>query len=186
MSDDRDLQARRVAGEADLRHAGLQNAEIVVADFDPGWRASFATEATRLSHTLPRARLKHIGSTAVQGLAAKPVVDIMALVDDLDAATAAVQNSGEWQFPQAYNATLSRRRWFCKPSATVRTHHLHLVLDEEVLLRHLRFRDALRGSRALRDEYTALKRRLSAEAGTDREAYTAGKTAFVERVLQSS
>jgi GrpB-like predicted nucleotidyltransferase (UPF0157 family) len=81
-----------------------------------------------------------------------------------------------------YYATLTGRRWLCRPSASQRTHHLHLVADERELTRHLRFRDALRADRDLAAQYAALKRDLARRMADDREAYTAAKTAFVKRV----
>ena len=61
---------------------------------------------------------------------AKPVIDLMALVQDLDAPIAALVEQGGYQYPEAFNATLSHRRWLCRPTAAHRTHHLHLVDDQ--------------------------------------------------------
>ena len=91
-----------------------------------------------------------------------------------------------YQYPEAYNATLTGRRWLCCPSASLRTHHLHLVADQDELARHLRFRDALRDDPQLASDYAALKRELADRMPDDREAYTAAKTAFVRRVEASS
>jgi GrpB-like predicted nucleotidyltransferase (UPF0157 family) len=127
--------------------------------------------------------IKHIGSTAVAGLAAKPVVDIMAGVHSLEAsrpAIAAVAQLGYVYFP--YKA--DEMHWFCKPSPTLRTHHLHLVpIASPLWAQRLRFRDALRNSAALAAEYAELKLQLAQRFPLDREAYTDGKTAFVRRVL---
>lgn len=131
---------------------------------------------------MPTLRLHHIGSTAVRGLAAKPVIDMMALVEDLDAPLAALVDQAGYHHPEAYNATLTGRRWLCRPSASHRTHHLHLVDDQEELARHLRFRDALREDPRLATEYAALKRDLAERLADDREGYTEAKTAFVRRV----
>ena len=77
--------------------------------------------------------------------------------------------------------------WFCKPSAAFRTHHLHLVpLGSRRWIECLAFRDALRRDEALAGEYAALKHTLAASFQFDREAYTEGKTPFVQRVLRGS
>lgn len=115
------------------------------------------------------------------GLAAKPVIDVMALVDDLDVHIQALVARGGYEYPAGYNATLDRRRWLCRPSAAHRTHHLHLVLERDLLERHLRFRDRLRGNADLRHEYAALKRRLAAANRDDRMTYTAAKSGFIRR-----
>ena len=146
----------------------------------PG-QGRFAAEAARLADVAPGVAWHHIGSTAVPGLAAKPIIDMMALVDDLDAPVRSLVDAGGYQYPEAYNATLVARRWLCRPSASQRTHHLHLVVDPEELARHLRFRDALRAHSELAEAYAALKRDLAGRMQTDREGYTAAKTAFIAR-----
>lgn len=125
--------------------------------------------------------LHHIGSTAVPDLPAKPVIDMMAHVDDLDAFVAPIIAAG-YQYPENYNALLQGRRWFCRPSASVRTHHLHLVADRSELDRHLHFRDVLRQRPDLVAEYAELKIRLAQVHSRDRESYTRGKSNFVRRL----
>ncbi len=85
-------------------------------------------------------------------------------------------------FPEAYNATLDRRRWLCRPGASHRTHHLHLVSDRDELGRHLRFRDRLQADPGLAAAYAELKRDLAACFPRNRERYTEGKAAFIRRV----
>lgn len=132
---------------------------------------------------LPGAEIHHTGSTAVPGMTAKPVIDIIALVADLDEPIGRLVAQGGYQFPERYNATLIGRRWLCRPSAAHRTHHLHLVGDRGELERRLRFRDRLRADAEPAGEYAALKRRLAARHRGDREAYTEAKAAFIGRAL---
>jgi GrpB-like predicted nucleotidyltransferase (UPF0157 family) len=174
--------ARRAASALDLARCGGRDARIEVVEYDASWPARFSAEAARLAEIVPALRLHHIGSTAVRGLPAKPVIDMMALVEDLDAPLAALVDQAGYRHPEAYNATLTGRRWLCRPSAAHRTHHLHLVDDSEELARHLRFCDALRDDPRLATEYAALKRDLAERLADDREAYTAAKTAFVRRI----
>ena len=114
---------------------------------------------------------------------AKPVIDMMALVVDLDGPVERLVEHG-YEFPRAFNATLSHRRWLCRPSAAHRTHHLHLVDERTELDRRLRFRDRLRADRALAEEYARLKHDLALRFRDDREAYTDAKRAFVDRVAR--
>jgi GrpB-like predicted nucleotidyltransferase (UPF0157 family) len=174
---------RREAAARDLAVAGGRDAPIVVVAYDDRWPASFAVEAERLAPLLPGVEIHHIDSTAVAGLAAKPVIDLMSLVADLDGPIGSLVDVGGYEYPAAYNETLRDRRWLCRPSAAHRTHHLHLVSDADVLARQLRFRDRLRADAELRDEYAQLKLSLAARHPNDREAYTDAKTAFVSRVL---
>jgi GrpB-like predicted nucleotidyltransferase (UPF0157 family) len=161
----------------------VPDAPIEIVDYDPSWTGRFATEAAMLRALLPGLEWHHIGSTAVVGLAAKPIIDIMAWTDDLQAPITPLVEQGGYQYPAAFNATLTARRWFCRPTAQHRTHHLHLVSERAELARHLRFRDALREDAGLSEEYAALKRCLAMELTEDREAYTAAKAPFIERVL---
>jgi GrpB-like predicted nucleotidyltransferase (UPF0157 family) len=132
------------------------------------------------------AEIHHFGSTAVPGLAAKPVIDMIALVDDLDLPIAALVAGAGYQFPEAFNATLAHRRFFCYPTAAHRTHHLHLVDDLLELDRRLRFRDHLRTDSALAEEYELLKRALADRYREDREGYTEAKDKLIRATLRRS
>ena len=179
-------RAVREAAARDLAEAGVENAPVEIVAYDPGWPALFEAERDRLGPLLPGAEIHHIGSTAVPELAAKPVIDMMALVPDADAPIAALVERGDYAYPEHFNAMLVRRRWLCRPSAAHRTHHLHLVEDRAELDRHLRFRDRLRADPDLRADYERLKRELARRHPHDREAYSAAKSGFVRRVLSQS
>jgi GrpB-like predicted nucleotidyltransferase (UPF0157 family) len=181
----RNSAERREAAAKDLAAVGGHDARVDIAPYDPGWPARFDAEAKRLQRFVPVLTFHHVGSTSVPGLAAKPVIDMMALTEELDEFVAPIIEAG-YQYPQAYNAILRRRRWFCRPSAAVRTHHLHIVADRAELDRHLRVRDMLRQRADLASQYAALKLHLANSQGGDREAYTAGKSAFIEHVESST
>jgi GrpB-like predicted nucleotidyltransferase (UPF0157 family) len=163
-------------------------APIEVVAYDPLWPAMFEAERLLL-HTLLAPWLagpiEHVGSTAIPGMPAKPVIDIMAAVKSLEASCPAINalaGAGYVYFP--YRPDIMH--WFCRPSAAFRTHHLHLVpLGSKRWVECLAFRDAIRGDPTLATEYAALKTRLAQEFKLDREAYTDGKTPFVERVLRA-
>lgn len=172
----------RSAALEDLARAGGRNAEVEIVEYDPAWPVAYAAERERLAPLLPTGvQLHHFGSTAVPGLAAKPVIDMIALVDDLDAPIAALVQPGGYQYPVAFNATLAHRRFLCYPTAAHRTHHLHLVDEPGGLKRRLRFRDRLRTDPVLASEYATLKRALAERYRDDREAYTEAKGEFVKR-----
>jgi GrpB-like predicted nucleotidyltransferase (UPF0157 family) len=167
----------------------MSEAPVEIAEYDPQWALEFIREQHIVSQALGRWLVgppEHIGSTAVPGLAAKPVIDIMAPVASLEASAAcfgAAERIGYLYFP--YKPQLMH--WFCKPSPEVRTHHLHLVpLNSRLWLERLAFRDALRADEALRAEYRTLKLHLAALHRHDREAYTDAKAPFVQRVLNSA
>jgi GrpB-like predicted nucleotidyltransferase (UPF0157 family) len=172
---------RRKAGADDLARAGGRDAPVEVVEYDGTWPTTFEAERTRLAPLLQGAEIHHFGSTAVPGLAAKPVIDMIALVDDLDAPIPGLVEGAGYEFPTAFNATLAHRRFLCYPTAAHRTHHLHLVDELAELSCRLRFRDRLRADATLAAEYALLKRKLAACYPDDREAYTEAKAPFVKR-----
>jgi GrpB-like predicted nucleotidyltransferase (UPF0157 family) len=144
----------------------------------------FRAEATRLAASIaPLALvLEHTGSTAVEGLAAKPVLDILAGYHDsgvLPLLLSALKASGyDHRGPQG----IPEREFFRRGQP--RSYHLHLTrVGSSFWNEHLGFRDRLRIEPPLREAYGALKLRLAAEHPRDREAYINGKTAFVRAAL---
>jgi GrpB-like predicted nucleotidyltransferase (UPF0157 family) len=163
------------------------DAAIHIEPYNPAWRAAFAAERDALLSVLNpwlMGPIEHVGSTAVPGLPAKPVIDIMAAVRDLETSRAALPhlaNLGYCYAPYRDNVM----HWLCKPSPQVRTHHLHLVPYGSALWNdRIKFRDHLRADAALAAEYAELKLRLAEIHACDRESYTQGKAPFVEKVLR--
>ncbi|WP_324425771.1 GrpB family protein [Azohydromonas sp.] len=164
---------------------------ITLVPHDPAWAAVFAAEAAALRGAFGALalRVEHVGSTAVPGLEAKPVIDIQVSVrslaprDALDAALARLgyRHTSLGDFDRVYP-------FFHKPAAWPSTHHVHLCeAGGEQEWRHLAFRDALRDSPQAAAEYASLKRRLAALHGghtpASREAYSLAKSGFVAAVL---
>src|SRR5688500_8080377 len=169
--------------------ASVREEPISLVPYDEAWPGQFEEERVRLVRVLSpwlEGPIEHIGSTAVPGLTAKPVIDIMAGVRDLPSsldARAALVPLDYVYFPYRPDVM----HWFCKPSPARRTHHLHLVPVQSALwAERLVFRDCLRSSPAAAAEYAALKTSLAAQYRLDREAYTNAKGAFVRAVLESS
>jgi len=163
-----------------------ENAPIEVVLYDPAWPSKFEEERAVLEGLLGHwvvADIEHVGSTAVPGLAAKPVIDIMVPVESLEASRGSIEaasHAGYLYWP--YKADVMH--WFCKPSAAHRTHHLHIIPFESPLwFDRLRFRDALRSNSELAERYAELKLHLAKRYRYDREAYTEGKGDFVTAVL---
>ncbi|MEX2179653.1 MAG: GrpB family protein [Gemmatimonadaceae bacterium] len=164
----------------------MRDEPISLAPYDPGWPLRFEEERARLARVLApwlEGAIEHIGSTAVPGLLAKPVIDIMAGVRDLPTSLPArdVLVSLDYvYFPYRPDVM----HWFCKPSPARRTHHLHLVpLTSALWSERLRFRDHLRASPESAKQYAALKTALAAKHWFDREAYTDAKGGFVRAIL---
>ena len=152
---------------------------VQIVEHDPAWPSAFETERRRLAPLLAGAEIHHIGSTAVPGLVAKPIIDMIVCVENYEEPVRRLVTEGAYQYPQAFNATLTKRRFLLYPTPETRTHHLHLVNDGTELERYLTFRENLRAAPALAAEYAALKRALAARFPLDREAYTEAKTQFI-------
>jgi GrpB-like predicted nucleotidyltransferase (UPF0157 family) len=164
-----------------------------VRPHDPRLVSLAATEKARLAVALAPwlvDGVEHVGSTAVPGLAAKPIIDLMASVRDPDEVVD--QGGGPlgadgWRYvPPELDSGGSWRRFFVKPdeSGQHRYAHLHVIAaGHPRWAEQLAFRDALRGDDALAGRYADLKRRLAAEHADDREAYTVGKGEFVRDAL---
>jgi GrpB-like predicted nucleotidyltransferase (UPF0157 family) len=164
----------------------MKEQPVQIVEYDPAWPELFILERRVLESLIGpwiTGTCEHIGSTAVSGLAAKPVVDVMVGVETLEASRPAIEvlsNHGYQYSPYRPDVM----HWFCKPSFSFRTHHVHLVpfgsgLWEDRVL----FRDYLRTHGSVAEEYAQLKRNLAAKYRDDREAYTDGKAEFVLRVL---
>src|SRR5205085_12178799 len=147
-----------------------------------------AAEAERLAAVLPRHRfvIEHIGSTAVQGLAAKPIIDIMVGADSLNELERHIElivGQGYRYVPE-HEAALPERRFFVRSDSMHRVYHIHAVARSTPFwLKHLAFRDALRANAELAARYAALKRQLATRFEHDRESYTDAKAPFIQAVL---
>ena len=166
--------------------------DVRIVPYDPAWPGLFATERDRLCAVLdPREvhGIEHFGSTAVPGLSAKPIIDILIAVRSLAYARATmiapIKSLG-----YAYWAENPKpdRMFFVKgmpPYGKQRTHHVHVTEpDGEMWRRRLAFRDHLRTRPDVARRYEALKRDLAERYGDDREAYSAAKTDFVEPIYR--
>lgn len=165
----------------------MKDAPIVIEPYSDEWPRRFAEERAVLAEVLRpwlAGPIEHIGSTAVPGLAAKPVIDIMAAVESLEASRPAVEALASLGYLYApYRAEVMH--WLCKPSPEVRTHHLHLVpIASRLWKDRIEFRNRLRSDPALADAYACLKRDLARMYMNDRDSYTDGKQPFVEMVLR--
>lgn len=176
-------EVQRVTGE-----------KIEIAPYDPTWPESFRHEKKHLLSCLPEklvGRIEHFGSTAIPGLAAKPIIDMFVEVADLKATRTEIaplleaQDYDYFWRPTHGDDGPPFYAWFIKRDAqtAVRTHHIHMV--ERSFIGHwdrLLFRDYLIAHAKVAREYQALKVRLAAASSHDRVAYTRGKSEFIERV----
>lgn len=157
---------------------------------EPAWREAGAVERRRLQHLLAQwltGDVEHVGSTAVPGLPAKPVIDLQAPVRDLVVASAVALRLAPhgWHYVAPELDLREYRRFFVKVADDHRVAHLHLMhADHPRWTEQITFRDALLAAPGLAAQYGALKEELVRVHATDREAYTAAKTDFIRAVLE--
>ena len=161
---------------------------VVIVEYDPQWPTLYEEEKERILAVVGRVivAVEHIGSTAVPGLGAKPIIDIMAAVPHLADAEQCIEplETIGYEYVPEYNDIIPERRYFHKGPPEGRTHHLHIVeLTSEFWERHLLFRDFLRTHPEEAQQYDLLKKELAVRFRSNREAYTDAKTSFIESAV---
>lgn len=172
-----------------IERLGRETVEIVPSD--PRWPEVFRDERATLLERFSGIvrRVEHFGSTAVPGLSAKPIVDMLVEVTSLDKTTAQIVPALEadgydylWR-PTSGDDTPPFYAWFIKRNTEgQRTHHIHMVERDFPQWEALMFRDYLIANPSTALRYVDLKQRLAAEFPNDRTAYTDGKGEFVRRI----
>jgi len=171
--------------------------EVAIVPYDAHWPERFRQEEQHLSLVLPRELvgcIEHYGSTAVPGLAAKPIVDMLVEVTDLGATRTRIapvlEDEGYEYFwrPTFGDDVPPWYAWFIKRDQPggARTHHLHMITKAAEFAEHWRallFRDYLRAHPDVARNYGALKVRLAEEHTHNRVAYTRGKSEFIAEVM---
>lgn len=160
---------------------------IEVVDWSPRWAEQFEEVADVLRRALaavPSARVEHVGSTSVPGLAAKPILDVDVVVEpgEEPAAVAALESVGH---VHRGDLGVTGREAFFAPDEPRRNVYVCTAGTPNVR-NHLAVRDVLRRRADLREAYDAVKRALAADPGMDIDTYIAGKSAVLQQVLEAS
>jgi GrpB-like predicted nucleotidyltransferase (UPF0157 family) len=160
---------------------------IAIESYDPSWPRRFEAERGALQRIFGSdVRIDHIGSTAVPGLGAKPIIDILLGAVKLNEIESHIPEliAAGWEYMPQHEAILPERRFFAKPKQRPRDFHLHAVEAVSPFWQeHVLFRDFLRRHRDVASEYEALKFELARQYGFDRDGYTEAKTSFIRGVL---
>lgn len=163
---------------------GIEKRDIVLLDYDPRWPRRFAQHADALRSALGPAalRIEHIGSTAVVGLAAKPIIDILLVVaDSADEHAYRPRLEAAGYVLRVREPAFHEHRMFRTAAKDV---HVHVYSpDSPEIERYLLFRDRLRSDAADRRLYESTKRRLAAQSWPHMDAYAAAKTRTVEAII---
>lgn len=162
--------------------------EILVVDYDPAWPQLFEQLRARVwsivsDHAIT---IEHVGSTAVAGLAAKPVIDMTIVVPDAQALAVIIERLEQLGYTHRGDLGVPGREAFAPPEGAegAPAHHLYACVEGNTALRnHLAVRDHLRRHPQAARAYGQLKRQLAARFPHDIAAYIEGKTPFVQKIL---
>lgn len=179
-----------------LEREELVRRSVEVREYDPEWPRLYEREKSEILQVIGDRILaiEHIGSTAVPGLGAKPTVDIMIGVRNLDDAKDCIEqlNKIGYEYVPEYEADIPERgitgmpdrRYFRKGPRGARTYHIHMVeTNSQFWMDHLLFRDYVRAHPETAREYYEVKKDLTKTYPVDRVAYQHGKSAFIQLVM---
>lgn len=159
---------------------------VIIEDYDPRWPERFETLHARIGGALGplAAAIEHVGSTAVPGLASKPIIDIDVLLQSRTDVQSAIERLAAIGYAYQGDLGIAGRGAFRAPASEFR-HHLYVCpSNSQVYRQHLAFRDYLRIHPEDVCAYGLLKRSLASRYGSDRDGYTQAKTEFIEAILK--
>jgi GrpB-like predicted nucleotidyltransferase (UPF0157 family) len=173
----------------------LEREPITLVSYDPSWPVRYVELETLLERSLPPGlwtHITHIGSTAVPGMSAKPIIDVQVEVTSLDrmrGEVVPVMSNLGYEF--IWRPTMGEQApfyaWFiARDAAGQRTTHVHMVEPDAASEDRIRFRDFLRAHPQDAQRYERLKLDLLAAHAHDRAAFTRGKSAFIASILHRS
>lgn len=168
---------------------GLENGIVKVQTYNPNWDHLFQKEKNLLVIKLNglHVDVQHIGSTAVPELSAKPIIDIMVGIINLNSSIEYIKYLEELGYEYKGENGITERHFFVKGTSEVTTHHLHMVEKcSEFWKRHLLFRDYLRKNGEVLIRYSNLKRELANRFPTDRDSYTEGKSGLISLIISAA
>jgi GrpB-like predicted nucleotidyltransferase (UPF0157 family) len=166
---------------------GLPKGTVKLEPHSEQWHQLFAEEKARLFQNVGDyvISIEHVGSTAICGISAKPIIDIAVAVKKISDGEKCVKPLKEIGYEYRGEHGIAGRFYFVRGEP--RTHHLHMVLEDSDFWRsHLFFRDYLRDNPSAAKEYEDLKLELAREYVNDRDAYLRGKSDFIENILNAA
>lgn len=163
--------------------------QVTVVEYNSAWPLSFELEAAQIKDAVGSTLLDihHIGSTAVRGMKAKPIIDILAVVNSLKEFDRISERVISLRYEALGEFGIPRRRFFQK-GGNQRSHHLHVfeLTNTTEITKHLVFRDYLRIHQSDAEFYGQLKMRLSQEYSEDINSYMNGKSEVVKSLTEKA
>ncbi|WP_420630416.1 GrpB family protein [Candidatus Leptofilum sp.] len=159
--------------------------KVIVIPHDPSWIEQYETEAARLTAVFQPilVSIHHIGSTAIPSIKAKPIIDILIVVEDVTAVNNLIEPMAQLGYLSKGENGILGRHYFRKGSDEHHTHHIHVYAEgHSEIARHLNFRDYLRQHPEDAAAYSQLKERLAQTHYSDPPMYSSCKSTFIQRI----
>ena len=162
--------------------------KINIVKYNPNWANIFHQTKLQLEKVFPETDIVHIGSTSVDGLMSKPIIDILIGVPKqttLDDYIDAISSLG-FTYISEFEKDIPNRRFFIFEINNKKTHHIHLVKkDTDWFKRHITFRDELRENKKVKFDYQSLKLQLATKDWKSGDEYAEAKSSFIRSVENS-
>ncbi|MUK87897.1 GrpB family protein [Ornithinibacillus sp. L9] len=162
---------------------------VRLCSYDPNWEKQYEYERRRILDVIGNyaVRIEHIGSTAIKGLEAKPIIDIMVGIHDLEIVPNLVRPLSVIEFEYVHKPEFKDRRFFRKGLWGQGTCHLHICkINSKEWKEKILFRDYLRLHPQIAEEYATLKKSLATTYKLDRQAYTKKKEPFIKAIIEKA
>ena len=166
---------------------GLHRGTVRLVSHNPKWAEYFCAEKELLLGVIGEKiiDIRHVGSTSIPGIPAKPIIDMIAATERLAEIEVFTQDLKRLGYEDKGDGNVPGRRFFVKGEETRRTHHLNFCEPGSVFWKsHLAFCEYLKQHLDAANEYAALKQALAAAFPNDRAAYTSAKERFVHSILE--
>ena len=166
---------------------GLKRGTVKLTANHRQWGKLYKTEKKKILLELKDLDvvIEHVGSTAVAGIMAKPIIDMMLGINNIKQNKLIYKKLVEIDYEDRGAQEVRGRRLFVKGPEEKRTHYLHITkTDSKFWKEHIIFRDYLKKDKKVRDEYNKLKIELAKKYSDNRKLYTEGKSNFIEKIIK--
>ena len=168
---------------------GLKRGVVELKPYNPKWKELYVQESKIISSQISDflVDIQHIGSTAIPGIMAKPIIDIAVAINSLENIGKIIEPLREIGFIYRGEQGIPDRHLFIKGGEEFRTHHMHVMHNSHYeWKKHILFRDYLINHPEEVKKYSELKKRLEKQFKEDRESYTESKSEFIEGILKKA
>ncbi|MET3195066.1 GrpB family protein [Bacillus sp. OAE603] len=163
--------------------------KVIIEDYSQQWALEYKKEETKIRNVLGETliQIEHIGSTSIENLGSKPIIDMMCGVKHINAIQDFINSFAEIGYEFVWHEEFPERRFFRKGEYRAGTHHLHIYeFESDFWINNILFRDYLRKHPDVRNEYYHLKIKLAEKYPNDRVSYTNGKNEFIKCIVKKS